>query len=269
MSDRQTETKDLQHDRVDRECKLLDSPGHFTGYANVTGYRDAGGDIVHPGAFAATIKTRGGKVPLMLMHDPTCDIGVATIEEDARGLKVTDGAINLECEGGREIYSKMKMYLDAGMRTEMSIGYRAVKWDWTEDPKLGSTRNLREVQLLEISLLPPGYAMNDRSTVRTVKATDDEAASQIKTLTDRIAALEARLTEKTTPTADPQATQSADDSGKAGDPQTQSSTADPAELKKLAGQLDALMEVLSGRSARDSEQDGRGGHGDQGVAQAS
>ena len=155
---------DTQHKTFKFEIKKLTEQGTFSGYANVTEIRDQGGDIVKRGAFKRTIKALKGKVPLFGFHDPGHVVGVGFIEEDDRGLKVNEGRLNLDTERGRDMYADLRFFADHKMAMEMSIGYQAVKWKYE-----GQDRVLQEVKLKEVSLLPPGYAMNQRSRVQRVK----------------------------------------------------------------------------------------------------
>ena len=58
------------------------------GHASLFGLADLSGDVVAPGAFAASLATRR-TIPMLFQHDPSEPIGVWTaITEDARGLHV-------------------------------------------------------------------------------------------------------------------------------------------------------------------------------------
>ncbi len=82
------------------------APVRFAGYAAIFGKVDRGGDVISPGAFAASIaRRRGEALPLLWQHRPEARIGtIERIEEDARGLRVIgriDGARTI-----REILAK-------------------------------------------------------------------------------------------------------------------------------------------------------------------
>ena len=108
----------------------IDADGRFSGYASVFGRLDGGGDIVMPGAFRDTLKSRGAsRVRLLFQHDPKEPIGLwDEIAEDGFGLKVS----------GR--------LLEDGL----SIGFRAVRA--TREGRTG-TRRLWAVDLWEISIV--------------------------------------------------------------------------------------------------------------------
>ncbi len=66
-----------------------DTNGRVEGYAALFGEPDRGGDIVAPGAFAQTLRTRTSSVKFLWQHDPAQPIGLwDSITEDARGLRV-------------------------------------------------------------------------------------------------------------------------------------------------------------------------------------
>lgn len=101
----------------------------FAGYAAVFDRPDLGGDILRPGAFAGTL-AKGRRVPLLWQHDARRPAGtIDTLVEDARGLRVIGRA-----EGVRP-------------GTGLSFGFRTVL------AHRGTYRELREVELIEVSLV--------------------------------------------------------------------------------------------------------------------
>lgn len=114
----------------------------FSGYAALFDQRDAGNDIIRPGAFARTLAAPSvPRVPLYWQHNPDQRIGwIEAAAEDERGLKVV--ALLDHPEGGAAAALK------AGKVTGLSFGYRARSF--TRDD-LG--RELREVDLFEVSLV--------------------------------------------------------------------------------------------------------------------
>ena len=61
----------------------------FAGYAALFNIRDAGGDIIHKGAFNRTLAEQRQPIPLFWQHYPDMRIGwVESIAEDAKGLRV-------------------------------------------------------------------------------------------------------------------------------------------------------------------------------------
>lgn len=118
------------------------------GHASLFGVVDRGGDVVLPGAYAASLKrmaAAGGRVRMLWQHDPAQPIGVwDEVREDARGLWVK-GWLLTELEKGREAAA----LLAAGAIDGLSIGYRTVRAE--RGPQ--GRRLLAEVELWEVSLV--------------------------------------------------------------------------------------------------------------------
>jgi len=125
----------------------IGADGAFDGYASLFGVRDTCGDIVAPGAFAASLRGRGAAAVKMLwQHRADEPIGVWTqIVEDARGLRVR-GRLDLSVARAREAQSLIR----AGALDGLSIGYRTLRA--VGDPKSGA-RRLLELDLIEISIV--------------------------------------------------------------------------------------------------------------------
>ncbi|AFO91928.1 HK97 family phage prohead protease [Phaeobacter inhibens] len=137
------ETKDMAFD-----LKAAGSDGAIEGYASLFGEVDQGGDIVAPGAYAASLSklaAQGRKVKMLWQHDPSHPIGVwEELREDDRGLWVK-GRILTEVEKGREAVALIK----AGSIDGLSIGYRTISAQKDD----GGNRVLQEVDLWEVSLV--------------------------------------------------------------------------------------------------------------------
>jgi HK97 family phage prohead protease len=118
------------------------------GYASLFGMRDQGGDVVQPGAYAASLKRLaavGRGVKMLWQHDPTQPIGVwEEVREDKVGLWVK-GRVLTDVEKGREAVALMA----AGAIDGLSIGYRTVRSE--RDGK--GQRLLQEIDLWEVSLV--------------------------------------------------------------------------------------------------------------------
>ena len=118
------------------------------GYASFFGACDQGGDIVEPGAYAASLgalAAKGGRVKMLWQHDPAQPIGVwDEVREDARGLYVK-GRILLDVEKGREAAA----LVGAGAIDGLSIGYRTKRA--VKDAQ--GHRVLHELELWEVSLV--------------------------------------------------------------------------------------------------------------------
>ena len=144
------------------EIKAEDE-GVFSGYASTFGNVDNGNDIVAKGAFTKSLADRpASKIKLLSQHKTDEPIGIFTeVFEDSKGLFVR-GKLALGTQKGRETYELMKL----GAIDGMSIGFRAnpEKQIYNESKR---TRTLKEVQLLEISLVT--FPMNERAMVQSIK----------------------------------------------------------------------------------------------------
>jgi HK97 family phage prohead protease len=114
----------------------------FAGYAAVFDRPDRGGDVVRAGAFARSLKSSAGSVPLLWQHDSTRPVGrIEYLREDKRGLRViarlSDG------RSGREAAALLRDGKVAGL----SFGYRVRKASGQVP------RELTDVELVEVSLV--------------------------------------------------------------------------------------------------------------------
>lgn len=117
------------------------APLRLAGYAALFRRRDAGRDIIRPGAFARTLANRTGPLPLLWQHRPDRRIGwVESLAEDQRGLRVV--ARLDTADGGAALA------LGAGKVTGLSFGYAARRF--RREPQ---GRELLDIDLFEISLV--------------------------------------------------------------------------------------------------------------------
>lgn len=125
----------------------IDADGRFSGYASVFGRLDGGGDIVMPGAFRDTLKSRGAdRVRLLFQHDPKEPVGLwDEIAEDGFGLKVSGRLLD-----GVPRAASLKALIAQRAIDGLSIGFRAVRA--TREGRTG-TRRLWAVDLWEISIV--------------------------------------------------------------------------------------------------------------------
>lgn len=113
------------------------------GYASLFGVEDLAGDVVRAGAFARSL--RRGRVGMLLHHAGGRTAGRWTaIREDGRGLFVR-GLVTDETAAGK---AALKLIGDKAL-DGLSIGF--VARDWA--PRRGRGRELREIELREISLV--------------------------------------------------------------------------------------------------------------------
>ena len=135
------ETKFLPFDPAEG----LGEDDRLSGYASLFGASDDGGDVVAPGAFAASLARGGRRVKLLWQHDPAQPIGVwERVAEDGQGLRV-EGRLLTEIRAGAEAVALLR----AGAIDGLSIGYRSVRAERLP----GGGRKLVEVDLWEVSLV--------------------------------------------------------------------------------------------------------------------
>ncbi len=114
----------------------------FAGYAAVFDRVDRGGDVIRPGAFAASL-ARKAAVPLLWQHRAGAVIGtIDTVREDRRGLRV------IASLGGSEEARRAGALLASGTLDGLSFGYRVGRAE-----RVGGVRELRELELVEVSLV--------------------------------------------------------------------------------------------------------------------
>jgi len=156
------------------DLKSLNDDGEIEGLAVGYGNIDHGGDIVMPGAIAASVTGRKS-LPMLLYHDQKRPVGAWTsFTETGEGLLVK-GRFS-PTAAGKDAREDAR----SGALSGLSMGFKTLKHRME-----GKARQLLEVALHEISLVT--IPMNDRTRVISVKDIGD--------LRDRLAAGE-RLTER-------------------------------------------------------------------------
>jgi uncharacterized protein len=158
----------LKHLDTAFQIKGVNDDGTFAGYGSVFNVQDSYQEIVLPGAFAESLKSRQ---PAMLwQHRSAEPIGIYTsVKEDSIGLHV-EGRLALKTTRGAEAYELLKM----GAINGLSIGF--VVRDESYDRVTG-VNSLKKVDLWEVS--PVTFPANDSARITEVKALDT-----IKTLAD-------------------------------------------------------------------------------------
>lgn len=150
------------------KVKAVNDDGVFSGYGSVFNVLDAYNEVVVPGAFADSLKTR--QPALLWQHRSGEPIGVYTdVKEDTVGLHV-EGKLALKTARGAEAYELLKM----GALNGLSIGFmvRDESYD-----RVSGISTLKKLDLWEVSLVT--FPANDAARV-----TDVKAAEQIQTLKD-------------------------------------------------------------------------------------
>ena len=140
------------------ELKADDDARTVEGWASTFGNTDSYDDVVAPGAFADSIKTR--KPRMLWQHKSDQVIGVwDELQETPQGLYVKGRVLDTAL--GQDAYKLAK----AGAVDSMSIGYQAKKY--TIDDKTG-TRTLHSVDLWEVSLVT--FPANEQAKITRVKS---------------------------------------------------------------------------------------------------
>jgi HK97 family phage prohead protease len=158
----------MEYKHLKFEIKGLTEQGQFSGYAAFKNNVDSYNDILLDGSMKRTIRNKKS-FPILFMHDPSKPIGISTVmKEDANGL-YTEGKLDIDGnETARMVYSGLKNgYIDS-----MSIGYKVIQ----DDMDKRGRRLLKEIKLLEYSLITKGFAANDMALVSGFKSTQDYAS---------------------------------------------------------------------------------------------
>ncbi|RAI39897.1 HK97 family phage prohead protease [Rhodoplanes roseus] len=145
-----------------RAAPTVEPDGTVEGYASLFGEIDQARDMVMPGAFAQTLRTRGlRRIPMLFQHDPAEPIGIwLELVEDFRGLKAR-GKLIPDVARAREVLALVR----AGALDGLSIGFRTVKG--RVDPAT-RVRKLEAIDLWEISIVT--FPLLAGARVRAVKA---------------------------------------------------------------------------------------------------
>ena len=172
----------MEYKNLKFQMKSLSDEGTFEGYAAVKNNVDSYGDIIQDNAFKRTIQNTK-QFPILFFHDPSKPVGLSLVmREDAKGL-YTKGKLDLSTELGRMVHSGMRNgYIDS-----MSIGYKVIK----DDMNKKGNRLLKEIKLMEYSMITKGFAANELALVSSVKSD-----LQVDTLIKRIEDFERSLTER-------------------------------------------------------------------------
>jgi uncharacterized protein len=143
--------------------KALADDGVFEGYGSIFNVVDSVGDVVAPGAYAATLArhaSEGTRPKGLWQHDPSRPILTwLDLREDDRGLWCK-GRLILEVEQAREAHALMK----AGELDGLSIGFECTEVEFARPEDYE--------QKFGYGLAPMPYAMPAGSQVRVLKAVD-------------------------------------------------------------------------------------------------
>lgn len=172
------------------ELKFADAQaGEFDGLASAFGVVDSHGDVVAPGAFAASLaqyQARGMMPAMYVQHGPALGgdllpAGVWTkMEEAPDGLRVKGRLSALDTDYGKRVRGLMA---DGALRS-LSIGFRVAPGGAAYGKKAGEPRRtLKAVSLVEVSIVTAGSNPNAR--VENLKASG--LALEIEDMKSRVA----------------------------------------------------------------------------------
>lgn len=185
--------------------------GYFSTFDEIP---DSYGDIVKPGAFSETIKSRkesGHPFPLCWNHDLNQIIGYvdpADIVEDERGPLMKNGHFF-----DSALAQEKRDLVKAGVVYQFSFAYDVMKWSrpTKEQEKAGIMNVLEKVELFEISIVP--IPANPRAEVTDIKSGRRNSAKDEQTIKDVISALQALVDTEDEPEGkdDPEANAAAEE----------------------------------------------------------
>jgi HK97 family phage prohead protease len=134
----------------------------FAGYAAIFGRPDRGGDVVRAGAFERSLRRAAKAVPLLWQHAPEQPIGrVEYLKEDKRGLRVI-GRLSGGAAG-----RAAAAFVKEGRVKGLSFGYRVRSFDRLRMSGGQETRELVELELVEVSLV--SVPMQPRARVHALE----------------------------------------------------------------------------------------------------
>ena len=124
---------------------IVDAGLRIEGYASLWGVADLNGDVVAPGAFAASLAKTGARgVRMLHQHESRAVVGVwDELVEDERGLFVRGRVLDWSAEA-----RFARALSKAGALDGLSIGFRS-----SRARREGRLRVLIEVELWEVSLV--------------------------------------------------------------------------------------------------------------------
>ena len=176
--------EDIEVKNLSHQIKGLDDQmGVVEAYANVYNFEDSDGDISAPGSFKRTVNNNSKRIKVLKDHLWHVKLGVPLYmnAEDPYGL-FTQTQFNMEKQVSRDMYFDIKLDLEKGMNSELSIGYQVIKRD-DRNRKL-----ITEYKLYEYSFLS-SWGANEMSLVTSAKNHKelnhkDKVEQTVKYLTD-------------------------------------------------------------------------------------
>ena len=155
--------------------KALDEEARtFEGLAS-TWNEDLGGDVIHRGAFKATLKEWKASKRVLPLIDQHNYGSIRSVVGRLLEAKETEDGLEIKSEiisgpDGDEVMRRLK----GGFIDGLSIGYEPKKWEYeqNDDAMFGRIRHIKEVKLYEVSLVIWGMnpnALVDSSSVKALE----------------------------------------------------------------------------------------------------
>ena len=165
--------------------KADSAEGVVVAYASTwTRTPDSYGDVVASGAFTETLtsfKQSGKLIPVHYNHSTDVEdiIGSADAVEDETGLLATM-TLRMGEPKARMVWEKVR----DGLITQMSFAYRVLDEATVELEDGGKANELRQLDLLEVSIVP--FGANSDTRIEEVKSSVDKDARYIASKAGRV-----------------------------------------------------------------------------------
>ena len=141
-----------------------ESAGEFAGYA-ATFTKDQDGDRFEPGAFAASVTEKKGKVPIFLHHERALWAGASTsMAEDHKGLWI-EAKMFLDTSYGRDAWGIIRNARAMDFPIGLSVAFITLDQDYEERT---GTRLIKQADLWETSITP--FPANRQARIEEAKA---------------------------------------------------------------------------------------------------
>jgi HK97 family phage prohead protease len=143
------------------DLKAVGDDGAIEGIASAFHVVDSDGDVIHPGAFKASLERRGGRSPLLWQHQSSEPVGVGEYAETEAGLMIRGRLLVDEVAKAREARALAK----AGALGGFSVGFMIQR---AEPRGNGGGLDIFEADLWETSLVT--FPANPQARITSVKA---------------------------------------------------------------------------------------------------
>jgi hypothetical protein len=164
-----------EHKEFEFDIKAMADDGSFKGYAAVYGNIDLGGDIIEPLAAKKSLKSTGGKMPILRNHSAKIEdvVGENMVGTEDEGGFYIEGKFDLSRDSGRDTYQAVKFAKDAGRKMGLSIGFIP---NWKKVDYIEGVRHLKEIHIIEYSVVV--FPMNPKAQISSIKSFCEDASSE-------------------------------------------------------------------------------------------